>query len=371
MSDAIEPVVLETERLRLRPFEAKDVDRLCELAGAEEVYRTTLNIPHPYLRADAEAWIIKVTEMRADGTAATFGVTLKGADELIGAVGLTIRREHDRAELGFWMGVPYWNMGYTTEAARAVLGYGFDSLRLERIFAGHISGNDASGRVQQKIGLQREGVLRHHFKKAGAYVDDVVYAMTREQWVARQAQVGPGEVRTERLVLRPVRADDVDAMMAINSDERVAAGVLSVAHPYTRRDAIGHLTKLLASNASGAANTWMIMMDGEAVGTCGFDVNERHLGGMMGYTIRPDLWGKGLATEAVGAMLRYGFEMRDPPMHRLYADHFPENAASGRVCEKAGMVREGVQRGAILKDGAYRDLVRWATVRDDWLKERG
>jgi RimJ/RimL family protein N-acetyltransferase len=368
MSEAIEPCELHTERLVLRQFRESDLDRLCELAGAREVYETTLNIPHPYTREDGAAWVELSRSMWADGSGAQFATALRETGELIGGIGLTIRRRHDRAELGFWLGVPYWGRGYTTEAARAVIDYGFGELGLERIWAGHMAGNEASGRVQQKAGLTREGVLRRQMKKDGAYYDDVVYAITRGDWERKAAHAGPPPIETERLVLRALRPDDVDALMAINGDERVAAGVLSVAHPYTRRDAIAALTRMLGSNASGEASTWLITLDGTAVGVCGFDVNERHLGGMIGYTIHADHWGRGLATEAVRAMIDHAFGTREPPMHRLCADHFPENPASGRVCEKAGMVREGVLRGSIRKGEELKDAVRWAIVRDDWQK---
>ena len=359
---------IETERLRLRPLGAGDIDRLCELAGDEAVYRTTINIPHPYRRLDAEAWIGIAAGMWEDGSGAQFAIALRETDELIGGIGLTIERRHDRAELGFWVGVPHWGRGFTTEAGRAVLAFGFRELGLERIWAGHLAGNEASGRVQQKLGMTREGVLRRQFKKDGVFHDDVVYAITREEWEGVERAERPSSIETERLVLRALRHDDVDAMVEINRHKEVADGVLSTPHPYTRHDAIKRLGVLMASNASGAACTWLVLHEGEGVGVCGYDVNERHLGGMIGYTIHPAWKGRGLATEAVRGMLRHAFEERDPPMHRLYADHFPENPASGRVCEKAGLTREGVLRGAIRKDDAFRDLVRWAIVRDEWLR---
>jgi len=370
MSGEIAHRELSTERLLLRPLCISDVEPLCELAGAEEVYRTTINIPHPYTTSDAEAWVERSLAMWADGSATHFAIVRRDTDDLIGGVGLTIERRHDRAELGFWVGVPYWGRGYTTEASRAVLAFGFGELRLERIWAGHLAGNEASGRVQQKLGMTREGVLRRHFKKDGVFHDDVVYAITREEWEGLRDGVGPPDVETERLVLRSLRHDDVDALVEINRHKEVADGVLSIPHPYTRHDAINRLGTLMGANAAGTALTWMITLDGEPIGICGFDVNDRHAHGMLGYTVHPGHWGRGYASEAVRGMIRHAFEERSPPMHRLFADHYPENPASGRVCEKAGMTREGLQRGAIRKNEEFRDLVRWAIIRNDWLERR-
>ncbi len=68
-------------------------------------------------------------------------------DELIGAIGLTLSKKYDHAEMGYWIGVPFWGKGYCTEAAKIVLQYGFEELKLNRIFAHHMTNNPASGKV--------------------------------------------------------------------------------------------------------------------------------------------------------------------------------------------------------------------------------
>ena len=70
---------------------------------------------------------------------------MRDDEVLVGAVGLRLKREHDRAELGYWIGVPYWGRGYATEAAAAVVGYAFETLGLHRVFASHYTKNAASG----------------------------------------------------------------------------------------------------------------------------------------------------------------------------------------------------------------------------------
>jgi len=78
-----------------------------------------------------------------------------------------IEADHRRAELGYWIGVPYWGKGYATEAARSVVNYGFSTLELHRIFASHVPANPASGRVLTKIGMRHEGRLLGHILKWG------------------------------------------------------------------------------------------------------------------------------------------------------------------------------------------------------------
>lgn len=174
--------VLVTERLRLRWLDQRDLPRFCELAGAPEVFETTLHVPSPYTIAHAREFMEHQRRAWERGQAYLVAIAMRESDEVIGAIGLELRRAMDRGELGFWVGVPYWNRGYATEAAGAVLGFGFEHLRLNRIWAGHFAGNEASGRVQQKLGMKFEGVLRQALKKGNTYHDDVVHAVLREEF---------------------------------------------------------------------------------------------------------------------------------------------------------------------------------------------
>ena len=120
------------------------------------------------------------------GELVNFAVVLRANNQLVGAMGLVINEKHECAELGYWIGKPYWNKGYCTEAARAVLEYGFNQLNLNRIFAHHVKRNPASGRVMQKIGMTHEGSLKQHVKKWGAFEDLEAYAILRSEYTAGQ-----------------------------------------------------------------------------------------------------------------------------------------------------------------------------------------
>lgn len=171
-------LTIETPRLVLRPFRTADADEVCRLAGEFAIADTTLNIPHPYEEGMAERWISNHRDWFLDGEQAIFAVTLKQPpDTLIGSVGLQICREDQRGELGYWIGKDYWNRGYCTEAARAILPFGFEQMGLHRIQACHFVRNPASGRVLEKIGMTREGLLRGHSKRWAAFEDIVVYGL--------------------------------------------------------------------------------------------------------------------------------------------------------------------------------------------------
>lgn len=171
---------LRTARLTLRPFLTADAKEVEALAGDFAVADTTLAIPHPYRGGMAGEWISTLGARYRAGEQAVFAVVRgEAGGSLIGAVGLVMARAHDHAEIGYWIGKPFWGQGYCTEAARAVVEYAFDELGLFRIYAGHFARNPASGRVMEKIGMKREGVARKHVKKWGAYEDLVFYGILR------------------------------------------------------------------------------------------------------------------------------------------------------------------------------------------------
>ena len=173
---------LETERLVLRPFCQGDAAEVSRFAGDRSVAATTSNIPHPYDEGMACEWIAEHQLMFEKDGGVVFAITLKADGSLVGAVGLSSMAKAHQAELGYWIGKPYWGLGYCTEAAREVLEYAFGVLRLSRVHAGHFARNPASGRVMQKIGMRREGCRRHHIKKWGQLEDLEIYGILDEEW---------------------------------------------------------------------------------------------------------------------------------------------------------------------------------------------
>lgn len=173
---------LKTDRLVLRPFSLSDAGRVMELADEKEIAAGTLNIPHPYTVQMATDWIEGHAGTFIRGEGVNFAITLKKSGLPIGAIGLILHAEHDRAEIGYWIGKEYWNVGYATEAASRLIKHAFVDLRLERVYAHHFSSNPASGRVLIKSGLRHEGTLRHHVKKQGRFQDLELYSILYDEW---------------------------------------------------------------------------------------------------------------------------------------------------------------------------------------------
>jgi ribosomal-protein-alanine N-acetyltransferase len=169
--------VLETKRLLLRPLELPDAKELQLLAGDFSIADTTLNIAHPYPDGLAEEWISSHPSKYEHEEAVTFAVTLKNNHNLIGVVGLGMNKRFHRAELGYWITKHFWNQGYATEAARAVVRFGFSELALHKIEANHFVRNPSSGRVMIKIGFKKEGILREHIFKWDRFEDIITYGL--------------------------------------------------------------------------------------------------------------------------------------------------------------------------------------------------
>lgn len=191
---------LYTPRLCLRALTARDAPRLSELAGDRLIAATTSRIPHPYPDGHAEQWISTLAPAAAEGKDFVFGITLAGTrtpgrehdptdtGHLIGNIGLHIApaAQNARAEIGYWVGVPYWGKGFATEAAHAVLDFAFSRKELRRVAARHFANNPASGRVMKKLGMSYEGLLRQHECKWGEFLDVVCYGILATEWQARK-----------------------------------------------------------------------------------------------------------------------------------------------------------------------------------------
>jgi RimJ/RimL family protein N-acetyltransferase len=173
---------LETARLKLRPYTEADIPELLPLIGTREVAATTLRIAHPYTEQDARDFL----QLAKDPDKLWLAITLRSDGGQIGGIGLRVEKQHQHAELGYWLGVPFWGHGYATEAASEIVRYGFETLALHRIFASHFKHNPASGRILTKIGMTHEGCQREHLRKWDQFVDSELYGILRREWEARE-----------------------------------------------------------------------------------------------------------------------------------------------------------------------------------------
>jgi RimJ/RimL family protein N-acetyltransferase len=148
------------------------------LANDRRIAENTARIPHPYKLADAENFISGANKGTAD---AVFLITLRD-DTAIGACGVTAL--DDQAELGYWLGVPYWGKGYATEALHALIDYAFTDLGHKALNAGARVTNPASRRVLEKCGFQWTGVGLYRIRAINSSAPIDRFRLERGIWLA-------------------------------------------------------------------------------------------------------------------------------------------------------------------------------------------
>jgi ribosomal-protein-alanine N-acetyltransferase len=184
MSDRVLPLqspTITTRRLTLRLLCPDDAAAIQRLAGAKEVADTTLRIPHPYEDGEAERFIAQSDEwFRQD---AGLHLAILHDKGLIGVIGFTLEAG-GCAEVGYWIGVPYWNQGFATEALEAAVEFAFTDTSITLVHACHFSRNAASGRVLEKAGFHWQRNQTHVCMKAGKPEPAERFTLEREAFIA-------------------------------------------------------------------------------------------------------------------------------------------------------------------------------------------
>ncbi len=174
----------ETQRLILRHWRESDAEDLYEYAK-DPLVGPIAGWP-PHTSAENSREIIKGVLSAPE----TYAVVLKDTGKPVGSIGLMVGKQSnldigcDEGEIGYWLGVPYWGRGLIPEAVRAIIKYGFENLRLTKIWCGYFEGNDKSRRVQEKCGFRY-----HHTNKdvelplMGDVRTEHVTCLTKEDWL--------------------------------------------------------------------------------------------------------------------------------------------------------------------------------------------
>ncbi|MFL0200552.1 GNAT family N-acetyltransferase [Exiguobacterium acetylicum] len=173
---------LKTNRLVLREVLPEDATSVLAYLSDEQVVKQMGLAPFQS-EADALEEIDWYASIRREGSGIRFGIALQEDDVIIGSCGfLNQATRHQRAELGFELNPAYQGQGIAKEAALAVITYGFEELSLNRIEALVLPENSASQRLLERLGFQREGLLRQYEKTRGQFDDLYMYSILRSNW---------------------------------------------------------------------------------------------------------------------------------------------------------------------------------------------
>lgn len=167
---------IESKRLILRPFSQVDAERVAKLAGDKVIAEMTANIPHPYEVSDAQNWIATHEALFSSGNGVVYAIVLKETSELIGTVSFPTL-ENGLGILGYWLGVPYWGHGYTTEASKALISFAKEHYGLIKLQVMHLVENERSKSVIAKLGVKYIGNevnrLQGRKREVCVYISDV------------------------------------------------------------------------------------------------------------------------------------------------------------------------------------------------------
>ena len=172
--------VLETKDLLLRPIRMKDAEDIFAFASDPEVARYVLWDPHRSL-SDTRNYIRYLRAQYRRGEPSSWGIVDRASGHVIGTIGLMyFSRVHRSCEIGYSLSRAYWNRGYATQALHAVIACVFEHLPdLQRIEAQHDVRNPASGKVMEKCGMLREGILRSRLMNKNELIDVALYSILR------------------------------------------------------------------------------------------------------------------------------------------------------------------------------------------------
>ena len=166
------------DNIRLRPLRYADKQRLSELANNTKIWDNLRDMfPHPYTLEDAEKFLDSVKQQDPQ---MTFAIEYEFM--LAGVIGLILQTDVYRksAEIGYWLGEPFWGKGITTTAVRLATSYAFETLNLIRVYAGIFEGNEASKRVLEKNGYKLEGISRKSVFKNNKMLDEYRYGIVKQ-----------------------------------------------------------------------------------------------------------------------------------------------------------------------------------------------
>ena len=178
-------MIIETDRLIIRDLTLGDVDDLFEYCS-NPVMDPFITFPIHQSTDQTISFIQFVMNKNSANKDFTVGITLKESNKVIGTIDIgNINESHHFGEMAYAVNPNYWNKGYATEAANAILDYGFKEKGLNRIFARCVLHNPGSEKVMQKIGMKYEGVQRQGLRIKGKYQDLRIYAILKSDWLKK------------------------------------------------------------------------------------------------------------------------------------------------------------------------------------------
>lgn len=175
--------MIETQRLILRKIEMNDANRMFEFIFSDHrVMDNLIKGPHQSITETINR-LTEITNQYVSEKFCYWGIEVKESGELIGTIDLfNFNEDTENCEVGYNIGFNWWNNGYGTEALHAVVEFAFRIMDIHKISATHNIDNPASGKIMLKVGMKREGIIRHMIRKNNQYKDCGIYGILQQEY---------------------------------------------------------------------------------------------------------------------------------------------------------------------------------------------
>ena len=176
--------MIETKRLFLRKMEMSDANRMFDYIFSDNrVMDNLIKGPHKSISETIQR-LTEITNQYKSEKFCYWGIVLKESGKLIGTIDLyNINEDTENCEVGYDIGFNWWNQGYGTEALQAVVEFAFRFMNIHKISATHGLDNPASGKIMLKVGMKREGIIRHMVRKNKQYKDCGIYGILQQEYL--------------------------------------------------------------------------------------------------------------------------------------------------------------------------------------------
>ncbi|WP_291725805.1 GNAT family N-acetyltransferase [Bernardetia sp.] len=176
------------------------------------------------------------------------------------------------------------------------------------------------------------------------------------------------QLESKNLILNSLSYKDIPKIIEYAGNRKVSDNLLNLPFPYHERDAVFWINMANEGRDIGDAYKFAIRLKADQalsfIGGIGLMIDKKHNKAELGYWIAEPFWGQGLVSEAVGAMIKFGFEVLE--LNKIFANHFISNPASGKVMIKNGMIKEAYIKDHYKKGDEYMDVIQYRLTKEEY-----
>lgn len=178
------------------------------------------------------------------------------------------------------------------------------------------------------------------------------------------------EINTDRLKLRQIRHSDISSLIKYCNNEKIADQIINIPYPYGESDAIYRMNFVMLGFKNKERYVFAITFKDidELIGEIGLHLDKTNDSAQFGYWVAEPYWGKGIATEALSAILKFGFETLN--LNKIYATHYPDNLSSGKVMLNNKMIKEAEMKEHYKINDTYRNVIQYRLTKTEYTGQK-